>query len=115
MIETDHPVPLVAALGIDGLMSGNSVEPRAKPPSFLKLLALEVHLEKGRLKNVFRHLRTSEIPAEIVEQLNFVTVNERLERRRIAVHAKTAKEILVGDTVKRPRPALGRVTMAAGA
>ena len=56
-IEAGHTVPAIAALGVNGLVGRNRVEPGPESALRLELLALQVDLQKSRLENVLRQFR----------------------------------------------------------
>jgi hypothetical protein len=105
-------VATIPALGVDGLVGCDRVEPGSKPPAILEMLLLEMDLQKRRLENILRHLRATEVAPQIAEQLGLVPVHERLEGRRIVVHAEPPQQFLVGmpPPVHQARLATGMVS-----
>src|SRR5262245_53379973 len=90
-------MPPAAALCVDRLVGGDRVQPRANRPPGLELLALQMHLEEGRLEGVFRHLRIAQVSAEVAIQLALVATDQFSKQGLVAPLAITQQQLLISQ------------------
>src|SRR5205085_1292826 len=85
LIKADGLVPVIAAQGVDRLVRCNGVQPGANRVAGLILVALEVQLEEGVLKDILRKAAIPEVACQVAIQLALVTANQCREGLAIAL------------------------------
>jgi hypothetical protein len=87
-------MPAVAPHGIDGLVRGNGVQPRAEGPARLILAALDVHLKEGVLKHVLGKAPILEITPQVTVEFALVPSNQEPKRFGLS-STKAVEQILI--------------------
>ena len=77
----------ITPLMIDGLIRGDRVQPGTEFPLRLELIALQINLQEGLLKDIFGHPGITEIIPQIPVQLLLIAVDQLLERRPVSLVA----------------------------
>jgi hypothetical protein len=101
LINAHHAVALVAALGVDGLIGGDRIDPRANLAARLELVALQMDLQERLLEDVFGHFGITQVVPKVAVQLRFKAVDQFLEHPLIPPRAILQQELFVGPYQQR--------------
>jgi hypothetical protein len=94
-------MPPVTPSVVDRLIGGDRVQPGTYLPIRIKLLALQMDLEKGLLKHVLGHFGVAQIMAQIAEQFLFVPVDQLFKELAVPFRAVAQQKLLVAPRLQR--------------
>ncbi len=98
----------IPPLDVDRLVGRDRIQPRSKATRGIKLVALQMHLQKGALERIFSHLGIADIASEVTVDFALVAPNQRLVKAAITRFSILGNQALVGDVaLRRPRSDIG--------
>ncbi len=72
-----------AAQGINRLVRGDSVKPRAHRTARLVLAFLDIQLQERVLEHILSQITIAQVPAQITVQLTFIAAQQNPKRFRL--------------------------------
>ena len=104
-IKTYRFVAPVSPQQVVRLIGGDPEQPGAEPPAGIELAALQVDLQEGGLKGVFRQLRVAQVSVQVAVNFPLVAADDLFEGLLLAAAGVFQQQILVAARQAGFRPA----------